>query len=81
MHNSVSDIIKGLNVRLMGHYRYYGISGNTKSLEKYHYYCVTTLFKVLRRRGQKKRMNWETFNRIRNTMGVAKPRICVDIWH
>lgn len=81
MHKPVSDIIKGLNLRLMGHYRYYGISGNTKSMEKYHYYCVTTLFKVLRRRGQKKRMNWETFNRILNTMGVAKPRICVDIWH
>jgi group II intron reverse transcriptase/maturase len=81
MHNPVRDIIRGLNLRLMGHYRYYGISGNSKSLDKYHYYCVTTLFKVLRRRGQKRKINWTTYRRIINAYGIAKPRICVDIWH
>ncbi|NCB98909.1 MAG: hypothetical protein EOM36_11195 [Bacteroidia bacterium] len=81
MHSPVSDIIRGLNLRLLGHYRYYGISGNSKSLDNYHYYCVTTLFRVLRRRGQKRKINWTTYNRIINAYGIAKPRICVDIWH
>jgi hypothetical protein len=39
------------------------------------------LFKVLRRRGQKRRINWKTYNRILNAYGIAMPRIYVDIWH
>lgn len=81
MHNPVRDIIRGLNMRLVGHYRYYGISGNSKSLGKFHYYCVNTLYKVLRRRGQKRKLNWEGFNRILDAHKIARPRVCVDIWH
>lgn len=81
MHSPVCDILEGLNRRLVGHYRYYGISGNSKSLGKYQYYCITTLFKVLRRRGQKKKINWKTYNRILSAYGVAMPKIYVNIWH
>ena len=30
MHRPVREIFRGLNQRLIGHYQYYGISGNSK---------------------------------------------------
>ena len=28
MHESIADTIKALNVKMIGHYRYYGVYGN-----------------------------------------------------
>lgn len=81
MHRPVKEIFRGLNRRLVGHYQYYGISGNSKGIGKFYYYCVNTLFKILRRRGQKHRINWEIFKRMIHDIGLAPPRICVNIWH
>jgi hypothetical protein len=81
MHRPVREIFRGLNRRLVGHYRYYGISGNSKGIGKFYYYCVRTLFKTLRRRGQKHRINWDIFKRMIHDIGLAPPRICVNIWY
>ena len=51
MHFPISDIVAKLNVKLLGHYHYYGVSGNTKSLSSFRSYCIKTLYRVLRRRG------------------------------
>ena len=81
MHRPVREIFRGLNRRLVGHYQYYGVSGNSKGIGKFYYYCVRTLFKTLRRRGQKHRINWEIFSRMIYDIGLAPPRICVNIWY
>jgi hypothetical protein len=81
MHRPVREIFRGLNRRLVGHYRYYGMSGNSKGIGKFYYYCVRTLFKTLRRRGQKHRINWDIFKRMIHDIGLAPPRICVNIWY
>ncbi|MBN2860089.1 MAG: group II intron reverse transcriptase/maturase [Sphaerochaetaceae bacterium] len=47
MHRPVRELITGLNRRLIGHYRYYGISGNSQSLSGFFYYCHRGLFCVL----------------------------------
>ena len=39
MHESIADTIEALNVKLTGHYRYYGIYGNYIGLQKY-YKCL-----------------------------------------
>ncbi len=38
MHESIADTIEALNVKLTGHYRYYGIYGNYIGLQKYYKY-------------------------------------------
>ncbi len=80
MHYPVVDTLKKLSIKLVGHYRYYGISGNIKSLNKFYFYCMRTMYATLRRRGQKKRINWQTFNRMLKSIGVATPKIYVNIW-
>lgn len=81
MHRPVRELIKGLNRRLIGHYRYYGISGNSLSLSGFLYYCRRRLFRVLRRRGQKRPMTWERFKRLLSVYPMAAPRIYVNIWY
>lgn len=80
MHIPIPDIIAKLNVKLWGHYRYYGVSGNSKCLSKFFDYCVRTLYSVLRRRGQKKRITWDKLKVFMKQSRIATPRICVNIW-
>jgi len=80
MHVPIKDLIAKLNRKLIGHYNYYGISGNSKSLQDFYYYVTRQLIHVLRRRGQKHRMTWEKFNRLILFSPIASPSIKVNIW-
>ena len=80
MHCPISDIVVKLNVKLLGQYHYYGVSGNIKSLSSFRYYCIKTLYSVLRRRGQKKRINWEKFNIFMKQSPIVNPKIYVKLW-
>lgn len=60
MHESIKDTIEALNVRLTGHYRYYGIYGNFVGLLKFYKYVLVELRKSKRRRDQ---TNWLTWNK------------------
>ena len=80
MHCPISDIIAKLNVKLLGHYRYYGVSGNIKCLCSFHNYCIKTLYSVLRRRGQKKRITWEKFKIFLRQSPIVTPKIYVKLW-
>ncbi len=78
MHRPIQQIISTLSRTLTGHYNYYGVNGNLKGLYQFYRYTKDTLFKTLRRRSQKRRMNWEIFEKIWET--IPRPRICKDIW-
>jgi len=52
IHESIADMIAVLNVKLRGHYRYYGIYGNYIGLQKYFMYVRQELWNVKRRRDQ-----------------------------
>jgi hypothetical protein len=78
MHRPVMEIVGKLSRKLIGHYNYYGVNGNLGGLYKFFEYIRRTLYKALRRRGQKHKINWETFERIWEL--IPRPRICKDIW-
>jgi group II intron reverse transcriptase/maturase len=79
MHEKPSDIIAKLNVKLLGHFHYYGISDNHNRMKQFVNYCCRQLFKTLNRRSQKK-MNWEKFERILSFNPLAQPHIYVSTW-
>ena len=67
---------RGLNQRLRGHYRYYGVRGNSRALYRFFEWAMNCTFKWLNRRGGKRRsFNWTTFAQILERMQVARPRI------
>ena len=68
--------IAGLNRRLIGHYNYYGLHGNSRSLYRLYQWTIDCAFKWLNRRGGKKRsFTFKSFIRAINKLGIAKPRI------
>ena len=66
--------IKALNRQLQGHYNYYGLMGNLRSLKCFYNWVIECAFKWLNRRGGKrKRFTWAAFNRALERVGVAVP--------
>lgn len=74
----LKEIWPQLRVKLIGHYRYYGISGNYARIASYHQDTIVCAFKWLNRRSQKKSFTWERFRRYMERYPVPKPRIYRD---
>jgi RNA-directed DNA polymerase len=61
--------------KLIGHYQYYGISGNIQGLQRFYYHTEKLAFKWINRRSQKKSYNWSQFNRFLSFNSLPKPKI------
>ncbi len=66
MHGSIKEIVPKLNIKLEGHYRYYGIFDNFKALQSFTRFVVEALYRALRRRGQ--RVSWLTRTKLQQTL-------------
>ena len=80
IHGKPSDTIELLNKKLVGHYRYYGISGNYEGLLKFYRYIRIALYKTLTRRSQRAYLTWRRYRMLLEKHPIAKPRIYVNIW-
>lgn len=80
IHGKPSDTIELLNRKLVGHYRYYGISGNYEGLLKFYRYIRIALYKTLTRRSQRAYLTWRRYRMLLEKHPIAKPRIYVNIW-
>jgi RNA-directed DNA polymerase len=75
-HKKLKKLIEAINVRLRGHYNFYGITFNSRG--NYKYFCEVSklLFKWINRRGGKRKWNWERYNMlIKQWIILLKPRI------
>jgi group II intron reverse transcriptase/maturase len=80
MHIPIGELIKKLNAKLRGHYNYYGLSHNFKKMNGFYKYVERTLFKVLNRRGGKRKMNWDMFSKVKEHNPLLLPTITVPLW-
>ena len=70
------EFFRGLNVRLRGHYNYYGVRGNSASLKRFFDWAMDCTYKWLNRRGGKRRsFTWARFAQILDLVQIARPRI------
>jgi len=76
----IAYLIKKLNVKLQGMFRYYGISDNMKWLKNIQNYVCVELHKWLGRRSQRGNINWEKFNKTLKYNPIVKPRIYHSMW-
>jgi group II intron reverse transcriptase/maturase len=74
-HKPKQWFLKMLNAKLRGHYQYYGVRGNSRSLWTFYEEVMKMVFKWLNRRSQRKSYNWEMFKRLLSRIRLAKPRI------
>jgi group II intron reverse transcriptase/maturase len=68
--------IAALNCRLRGHYNYYSVVGNLRSLWKFYGWAVECAFKWLNRRGGKRKsFTWKAFFYAIERLGIVKPKL------
>lgn len=60
-HTPIKGLMKTLNVKLQGYYRYYGVTGNSKYVSDFIAETKRLLFKWLNRRSQRKSFDWDKF--------------------
>jgi len=64
-----------LRIKLLGHYHYYGISGNMAQMKAYYKQAVRLAFKWANRRSQKRSYSWAQFHRVLKYNPLPKPKI------
>jgi len=74
LHHPLPVVAKWLRVVLLGHYRYYGVPGNSRKLHSFHYHLSRIWYKALLRRSQRHRLNLERMNRLIKRW-LPRPRI------
>jgi group II intron reverse transcriptase/maturase len=78
-HVKVKDLITMLNLKLRGHYGYFGITDNCRSMDSFRYKAEHMLFKWLNRRSQKSSYTWEGFRQMLDYNPLLRPKIYVNI--
>jgi hypothetical protein len=79
-HDPVKEQSEALTRRLNGHYDYFGVNGNGRSLKRLRHRVHRAWKKWLSRRGQRKPLNWERFNGVLRRYPLPAPTIRVQIW-
>jgi RNA-directed DNA polymerase len=79
-HSSVKDQHTALTRRIQGHFNYFGISGNFRSLLLVIEQAKRIWYKWLCRRSHRKRLTWERFADLLRDFPLPVPRIMVRIW-
>lgn len=69
-----------LGRRLRGHYQYFGVNGNIRSLEQLLHRATRLWHKWLSRRSQRGHLSWKRFNAYLDAFPLPAPKICVSIW-
>jgi len=64
-----------LEQKLLGHYHYYGMSGNMRSLRAYRTQSIRLAYKWVNRRSQKRSYNWKQFNNWLKYNPLPEPKI------
>lgn len=79
-HDPVKDQHAALMRRLRGHFNYFGVNGNLRCLKNLGCATARIWYKWLRRRSQRKRLNWGRFNALLLRFPLPEPRITVQLW-
>ena len=66
---------KVLRIKLLGHYRYYGISGNYRELKRFYILARNLAYKWINRRSQKKSFNLAQYTNFLKYNPLPEPKI------
>ncbi len=79
-HLPVKEQHAALTRRVQGHFNYFGVNGNLRSLGLLVNEVKLIWYKWLRRRSQRTRLNWERYNDLLKDFPLPRPRITAQIW-
>jgi hypothetical protein len=79
-HLSVKEQHAALTRRIEGHFNYFGVNGNLRSLRAVNHWVGREWRKWLSRRSQRGRLNWDRMNDLLRDFPLPRPSIRVQIW-
>jgi RNA-directed DNA polymerase len=74
-HKKTRGVFNTLNAKLRGHYQYYGVRGNSRSLWAFYEEVVKLCFTWLNRRSHRKSYPWGAFKRLLSFLKLVTPRL------
>lgn len=77
---SLTEQMAGLSKRMCGHYAYYGITGNWRSLGKYYLEVKRRWRYWLNRRSARRDMVWERFRRLLESYPLPTPKVVHSVY-
>lgn len=78
----LKEIWDNLKLKLLGHYNYYGVSGNFDRIKSYYEDVRKLTFKWLNRRGgQRRSFSWEGFEKYLSFNPLPKPKLTYAIYN
>ena len=76
----LKELMRALNLKIRGHYQYYGITDNFECIENFMFKVRGMLFKWFNRRSQKKSYTWEGFEQLLQIFPLPRPRIYFSVY-
>jgi group II intron reverse transcriptase/maturase len=81
-HWAMNELFVRINQSLLGHYHYYGVTDNTKCVERFRDMVIGLLFKWLNRRSQRQSYTWREFNdKLLAKFPVVQPKVYVTLFY
>jgi RNA-directed DNA polymerase len=74
-HEPVREQWTALRRKLLGHFGYFGITGNSRALRNFRYRTIAVWRKWLSRRSQRARISWDAMMRLLARYPLPEPRI------
>jgi len=79
-HLSVKQQHAALSSRLTGHFNYYGMNGNVRSIKRMRYRTIRYWWKWLNRRSQKRSKTWAQMEAMLQNMPLPRAIVRVQLW-
>jgi RNA-directed DNA polymerase len=79
-HQPIVEQQRSLNLKLRGHYGYYGITGNFRALNRFKRGVQAAWREWLNRRSQRARMTWERFEALLKCYPLSPPRVVQSVY-
>jgi len=76
-HRRLAEQANEINQILRGHYAYYGMGGNLRTLHRLHRSCERIWRRMLSSRSQRGKVTWEKFHKIKQSFPLRQPRLYV----
>jgi group II intron reverse transcriptase/maturase len=74
------EVLKGVALKLTGHYNYYGVNDNIRSLNRYYYQTVYLILKWMNRRSQRKSLTVEELKDYLAHNPLPKPKLTYSLY-
>jgi RNA-directed DNA polymerase len=79
-HKPIAEQQRYLSVVLLGHFSYYGVTGNGNALSTFRHLLAGHWHYWLRRRSQCRRLTWAGFARLRKRYPLPSPKVVHSIY-